>query len=41
MKIRADDPAAMINFVQSVQSRVNQLKASSGEGQTKINGKRV
>ncbi|KAF5751439.1 MIF4G domain and MA3 domain-containing protein isoform 6 [Tripterygium wilfordii] len=41
MKIRVDDPAAMINFIQSVQSRVNQLKACFEEGQTKINGKRM
>jgi nucleolar MIF4G domain-containing protein 1 len=41
MKIRSDDPAAMKNFILSVQNRVNELKASSGDGQEKINGKRV
>lgn len=41
MKIRGDDPAAMKNFILSVQSRVNELKTSSEDDQTKINGKRV
>lgn len=41
MKIRADDPAAMRDFILSVQNRVNDLKASSGDGQENINGKRV
>ncbi|KAE8009038.1 hypothetical protein FH972_005496 [Carpinus fangiana] len=41
MKIRSDDPFAMKNFIQSVQNRVNELKASSGDGQEKINGKRM
>lgn len=41
MKIRSDDPTAMKNFIQSVQSRVNELKAFSGERQSNINGKRV
>lgn len=41
MKIRADDPAAMKDFIFSVQNRVNELKASSGDGQGNINGKRV
>ncbi|KAE8099731.1 hypothetical protein FH972_017688 [Carpinus fangiana] len=41
MKIRSDDPVAMKNFIQSVQNRVNELKASSGDGQEKINGKRM
>jgi nucleolar MIF4G domain-containing protein 1 len=31
----------MKNFIQSVQNRVNELKASSVEGQANINGKRV
>ncbi|GKV07591.1 hypothetical protein SLEP1_g19342 [Rubroshorea leprosula] len=35
MKIRGDDPAAMKEFVISVQKRVNELKASSGDGQIK------
>lgn len=41
MNIRSDDPAAMKNFILSVQNRVNELKASSGDGQEKINGKRM
>lgn len=41
MKIRADDPAAMKDFILSVQNRVNELKASSGDSQESINGKRV
>lgn len=41
MKIRADDPLAMKNFIQSVQNRVNELKASCGDNQDNINGKRM
>lgn len=41
MKIRADDPAAMKDFILGVQNRVNELKASSGAGQENRNGKRV
>ena len=41
MKIRADDPLSMKNFIASVQSRVNELKTSSGEGQGNISSKRV
>lgn len=41
MKIRADDPLSMKNFILGVQSRVNELKASAGEGQKKINNKRM
>lgn len=41
MKIRADDPLAMKNFISSVQNRVNELKASCGDDQEKINGRRV
>lgn len=41
IKIRGDDPAAMKDFILSVQNRVNELKASSGDGQKNINGKRV
>lgn len=41
MKIRADDPAAMKDFILGVQNRVNELKASSGDSQESINGKRV
>lgn len=41
MKIRADDPTAMKSFIVSVQSKVNELKAASGDGLQNINGKRV
>lgn len=41
MRIRADDPTAMRNFVVSVQTRVNQLKASRSGEQKDINSKRV
>ncbi|EEF36696.1 sgd1p, putative [Ricinus communis] len=41
MKIRGDDPSAMKNFIQSVQSRVNDLKISFGEDQEKLIGKRM
>ncbi|XAR69871.1 hypothetical protein NMG60_11001623 [Bertholletia excelsa] len=41
MNLRGDDPAAMKNFVLSVQNRANELKASSGEGQAKTNSKRM
>ncbi|KAA3473288.1 nucleolar MIF4G domain-containing protein 1-like [Gossypium australe] len=41
MKIRADDPVAMKNFILCVQNRVNELKALSGDGEAKINGKRM
>ncbi|XP_065852430.1 uncharacterized protein [Euphorbia lathyris] len=40
MKIRSDDPTAMKDFIQSIQKRVNELKASSGEDQAKT-GKRM
>ncbi|GMY20282.1 nucleolar MIF4G domain-containing protein 1 isoform X1 [Fagus crenata] len=41
MKLRADDPTAMKNFIQSVQNTVNELKASPGDGQENINSKRM
>ncbi|KAK9289580.1 hypothetical protein L1049_007736 [Liquidambar formosana] len=41
MKLRGDDPAAMKNFILTVQNRVNELKASSGDGQAKIDNKRM
>ncbi|XP_035544529.1 nucleolar MIF4G domain-containing protein 1-like [Juglans regia] len=41
MKIRSDDPSAMKNFILSIQNRVNELKASSGDGQQNINSKRM
>ncbi|KHG04814.1 Nucleolar MIF4G domain-containing 1 [Gossypium arboreum] len=37
----ADDPVAMKNFILCVQNRVNELKALSGDGEAKINGKRM
>lgn len=41
MKLRGDDPVGMKNFIQTVQQRVNELKASSGNRQSNISGKRV
>ncbi|KAK6147398.1 hypothetical protein DH2020_018310 [Rehmannia glutinosa] len=41
MKLRGDDPVGMKNFILSVQSRVNELKASSGDGESHINNKRM
>ncbi|GMI79037.1 hypothetical protein like AT5G17930 [Hibiscus trionum] len=41
MKIRGDDPASMKNFILCVQNRVNELKSSSGDGEAKLNGKRM
>ncbi|KAI9120734.1 hypothetical protein K1719_007767 [Acacia pycnantha] len=41
MKIRADDPAAMKDFIVSVQDRANELKASDGSGQEKAYSKRM
>lgn len=41
MKLRGDDPLGMKTFIQSIQSRVNELKASSESGQSNINNKRV
>lgn len=41
MKLRGDDPAGMKNFIMSVQSRVNELKAAAGAGQSNISSKRV
>ncbi|KAI4350330.1 hypothetical protein L6164_004796 [Bauhinia variegata] len=41
MKIRADDPAAMKDFILSVQNRANELKAASGDGQENMNSKRM
>ncbi|XP_031389994.1 nucleolar MIF4G domain-containing protein 1-like [Punica granatum] len=41
MKIRSDDPTAMKNFIMSVQNKVNELKASTENGQKNINGKRM
>ncbi|XP_055825484.1 uncharacterized protein LOC129894019 isoform X2 [Solanum dulcamara] len=41
MKLRGDDPVGMKNFIVSVQNRVNELKISSGEGQSNSLGKRM
>ncbi|KDP39671.1 hypothetical protein JCGZ_02691 [Jatropha curcas] len=41
MKIRGDDPTAMKNFIESVQSRVNEIKTSIEGDQAKIIGKRM
>ncbi|XP_059304326.1 uncharacterized protein LOC132056242 [Lycium ferocissimum] len=41
MKLRGDDPVGMKNFIASVQNRVNELKTSSGEGQSNTIGKRM
>ncbi|CAA2972835.1 nucleolar MIF4G domain-containing 1 [Olea europaea subsp. europaea] len=41
MKLRGDDPVEMKNFISSVQSRVNEMKACSGDGQSNITSKRM
>ncbi|KAL7096394.1 hypothetical protein ACP275_10G076600 [Erythranthe tilingii] len=41
IKLRGDDPVGMKNFISSVQSRVNELKASSEDGKSNINNKRM
>ncbi|KAK6139786.1 hypothetical protein DH2020_026462 [Rehmannia glutinosa] len=41
MKLRGDDPVGMKNFISSVQSRVNELKAPSGDGESHLNNKRM
>lgn len=41
MKLRRDDPASMKDFILSVQNRVNELKATSGDGKSNISNKRV
>ncbi|KAG4951051.1 hypothetical protein JHK82_045990 [Glycine max] len=41
MKIRADDPAAMKDFILSIQNTSNKLKASSGDDNEKQNSKRM
>ncbi|XP_051131471.1 uncharacterized protein LOC127251695 isoform X2 [Andrographis paniculata] len=41
MKLRGDDPTGMKNFIMSVQSRVNELKAASEAGQSNISNKRM
>ncbi|XP_074282333.1 uncharacterized protein LOC141606878 [Silene latifolia] len=41
MKIRGDDPTAMKDFILSVQGRVNELKAGSGDVEAMKYGKRM
>ncbi|KAK7274104.1 hypothetical protein RIF29_15178 [Crotalaria pallida] len=41
MKIRADDPASLKNFILSVQNKAKELKASSGDDHEKKNSKRM
>ncbi|KAL0410248.1 UNVERIFIED_CONTAM: Nucleolar MIF4G domain-containing protein 1 [Sesamum latifolium] len=41
MKLRGDDPVGMKNFILSVQSRVNELKACSGNEKSNISSKRM
>ncbi|CAN4089360.1 unnamed protein product [Withania somnifera] len=41
MKLRSDDPVGMKNFVVCIQNRVNELKISSGEGQSNSIDKRM
>jgi len=41
MKIRVDDPAAMKDFILSVQNTSNKWKASYGDDSQKKNSKRV
>ncbi|CAA2964743.1 Hypothetical predicted protein [Olea europaea subsp. europaea] len=41
MKLRGDDPVEMKNFISSIESRVNEMKASPGDGQSIINSKRM
>lgn len=41
MNLRGDDPVGMKNFIVSVQNRVNEMRISSGEGQSNSIGKRM
>ncbi|KAL6342941.1 hypothetical protein AAG906_016961 [Vitis piasezkii] len=41
IKLRHDDPVAMKNFILSVQNRMNELKATSEDGKSNINNKRM
>lgn len=41
MKLRGDDPTAMKDFIVSVQSRVNELKAKSEDAEATTYSKRV
>uniref|UniRef100_A0A7N0UV83 MI domain-containing protein n=1 Tax=Kalanchoe fedtschenkoi TaxID=63787 RepID=A0A7N0UV83_KALFE len=41
MKLRSDDPAAMKDFILSVQNRVNEIKSSTGDDAAKIDNRRM
>lgn len=41
MKLRSDDPAAMKDFIVSVQNRVNELKSNSETNDASKGGRRV
>ncbi|CAM8878007.1 unnamed protein product [Rhodiola kirilowii] len=41
MKLRSDDPAAMKDFILSVQNRVNEMKTSTGDSAAMIDNKRM
>lgn len=41
MKLRGEDPVGMKDFIHSVQRRVQELKASSGDEKSNMTGKRV
>ncbi|CAH9119626.1 unnamed protein product [Cuscuta europaea] len=41
MKLRADDPIAMKNFITSIQNRVNELKILSKDAQSSLKSKRM
>ncbi|CAO2820382.1 unnamed protein product [Amaranthus hypochondriacus] len=41
MKLRGDDPVAMKDFIQSVQSRVTEIKAASGDTEATTSSKRM
>lgn len=41
MKLRGEDPVGMKGFIHSVQQRVQELKASTGDEKSNITGKRV
>ena len=41
MKLRGDDPSAMKDFILSVQTTVNELKAASGDTEAIAHSKRV
>ncbi|EPS66541.1 hypothetical protein M569_08230, partial [Genlisea aurea] len=41
MKLRADDPVGMKNFISSIQNRAKELKTSAGDEKSKIRNKRM